>query len=149
MTTQVATYSQPFVLGARLAAAGAIAATAMMLSAPAGNAIPESTIVNECDQAGGTYTTTVHEGKRYSKCCYRDIGGVQHCDNYQDGTYTTTDGALEVPPTQPPPSRGEVGLPPTEAAPPTPVDPDGGMTIYLPPGTGPVGPPPGGAVLAP
>ncbi len=32
--------------------------------------------------------TIGNDGKRYSKCCYRDIDGVKHCDNYVDGTFT-------------------------------------------------------------
>lgn len=41
---------------AAIAAPGAIAA-AMILTAPAANAIPESQIASECAQAGGSYHT--------------------------------------------------------------------------------------------
>jgi hypothetical protein len=148
MTICTSTYLRRLLHAIRLAPAGVlIAAGAMILTAPVGNAIPESTIISECDSAGGTYTTTVVEGKRYSKCCYRDISGVQHCDNYLNGTYTTTDGALEQPPTSPPPPPpDEVGSPATAVAP---APPQSGMTLYLPPPVGPAVPPPNQAVLAP
>jgi len=125
-----------------LAAAGAIAACAMMLTAPVGNAIPESTIISECDSAGGTYTTTVADGKKYSKCCYRDINGVKSCDNYVDGTYTNTTANLVVDqpqssPPPPPPPADAVGPPaPAEAAETQPARPDFGnpsMTLWTRP----------------
>jgi hypothetical protein len=147
MTICTSTYPRRLLHAIRPAPAGVlIAAGAMILTAPVGNAIPESTIISECDSAGGTYTTTIVDGKRYSKCCYRDINGVKHCDNYLDGTYTTTDGALEQPPTSPPPPPGEVGSPATAVAP---APPQSGMTLYLPPPVGPAAPPPNQAVLAP
>ena len=134
MTPRTSTYLRRLMHATRLAAAGAITAGgAMMLTAPAGNAIPESTIISECFAAGGTYTTTVgDDGKRHSKCCYRDINGVKNCDNYLDGTYTTTD-LLEQPPTSPPPPPpgGVVGPPATaaESAPPPEVE----ATLWMPP----------------
>lgn len=97
-----------------------------MLTAPVSNAIPESQIISECDNAnGGTYTTTVSAGKRYSKCCYLDIKGVKHCDNYVDGTYTnTTVNSTQEPPQPspppPPPGGGVVGPPATAATQPPP-----------------------------
>ncbi|GAB3232757.1 hypothetical protein [Mycolicibacterium hippocampi] len=132
------------VLAARLAATGAIAVGAMMLTAPAGNAIPESEIVSECDAAnGGTYTTTLNDGKRYSKCCYRDIDGNKECDNYVDGVYTNTTVNSTVEPSPPspppPPPGGEVVGPPATVATQTPRPP--------PPGA--VGPPATVATQAP
>lgn len=145
---------------ARLAAAGLIAAGAMILTASPGNAIPESTIISDCDNAnGGTYTTVVHDGKRYSKCCYRDINGTKECDNYVDGTYIYTTASLEQPTSTsppPPPPGGVVGPVATEAErqpTPPPAQPDFGgatMTLWMPPPPpGPAGPPGGEAVLVP
>jgi hypothetical protein len=124
----------------RLAAACAIAAGAMMLTAPVGNAIPESEIVSECDNANkGTYTTTIGaDGKRYSKCCYRDINGVKNCDNYVDGSYTNTtvNNILEQPQSSPPPPPPPEVAPPAEEAERQPASPDFGnsdMTLWMPP----------------
>jgi hypothetical protein len=135
-----------------LAAAGvAIAAGAMMLTAPSGNAIPESTIKSECDDAGGEYTIVTDGEHSYSRCCYRDIKGVKHCDHYTDGTYTyeTSNNTLEQPqtPPPPPPPPGEVVGPPATVA--TPGPPESGMTLYLPPPVGPVVPPPSEVMQAP
>lgn len=134
---------------------GAIAAGAMVLSAPFGNAIPESTIASECDAAGGTYQTTVAaDGKRYSQCCYRDIAGTKHCDNYVDGNYTnTTDfGVVEGSSTPSPSSRpgAEAGLPTTAPPPARSAPPEfGTATLYMPPPPGPAAPLPGEAAQAP
>jgi hypothetical protein len=138
---------------AHLAAVGAVAAVAMMVTAPVGLAIPESTIASECIAAGGTYTTTGgSDGKRHSKCCYRDINDVKQCDNYVDGTFTNTTDSLEKPPTSPPPQPSGAVVGPTASVatqPPTasPALPD--MTLYMPPPAGPAAPPPSEAVLAP
>lgn len=119
----------------RLATAGvAIVAGAMMLTAPAGNAIPESTIKSECDSAGGVYTIVSDIEHSYSRCCYVDYYGDKHCDHYTDGKYTyeTSNNTLEQPQDPPPPPpRGEVVGPPATAAMPAP--PDTGMTLYMPP----------------
>ncbi|HYO00659.1 MAG TPA: hypothetical protein VET27_01675 [Mycobacterium sp.] len=152
MSPHTSTYWRRLAHATRLAAAGAIAAGAMMLTAPAGHAIPESTIISECNEAGGSYTTIVIDLKRYSTCCYRDISGVTHCDHYEDGTYTTTNNILEPPQTSPPPPPpDEVVGPPATAA--TPAPPDFGgpsMTLWMPPPpAGPAAPPPGEATLAP
>ena len=152
MTTRTSKCVRRLRHAASLAAVGVIAACAMMLTAPAGNAIPESTIASECVAAGGTYTTTGgSDGKRHSKCCYRDINDVKHCDNYVDGTFTNTTDSLEQPTTSPPPPPpgGLVGPPATaveqQPAPP----PDWGMaTLYMPPPPGPAAPP-SEATLAP
>lgn len=121
--------------GARAVAAGAaIAAGAMMLTAPTGNAIPESTIKSECDAAGGDYTIVSDGDHSYSRCCYLDIDGDKHCDHYTDGKYTyeTSNNTLEQPQDPPPaPPQGDVVAPPATAALPAPPDP--GMTLYMPP----------------
>jgi hypothetical protein len=153
MTPRTSTYLRRLAL----AAAGvAIAAGAMMLTAPAGNAIPESTIRSDCDKANkGTYTTTLgSDGKRYSKCCYLDINGVKHCDNYVDGSYTNTTVNNILEPSQPspppPPPGGEVVGPPAAAATPAPqpVMPEVEATLWLPPPAGPAAPPAGEAAPA-
>ncbi len=85
---------------ARFVAAGvAIAAGVMVLTAPPGNAIPESTIKSECDNAGGDYTIVTDGEHSYSRCCYLDIKGNKHCDHYTDGKYTyeTSNNTLEQP----------------------------------------------------
>ncbi|MCV7154270.1 hypothetical protein [Mycolicibacterium pyrenivorans] len=152
MTSQGST-RLPLMPAARLVAAGALAAGAMMLTAPAGNAIPESTIKSECDDAGGQYTIVTDGEHSYSRCCYLDINGVKHCDHYTDGRYTyeTSNNTLEQPetPPPPPPPGGVVGPPATVATQAPPPMPDYGMTLWMPPPAGPVGPPPGEAVLAP
>ena len=135
----------------RLAAAGvAIAAGAMMLTAPTGNAIPESTIKSECDNAGGDYTIVTDGEHSYSRCCYLDIKGDKHCDHYTDGKYTyeTSNNTLEQPQDPPPPPpRGEVVGPPATAVMPAP--PDTGMTLYMPPPPPPVILYPGAITSAP
>lgn len=73
-----------------VAIAGAVAVGALTLGSPAANAIPESTIKSECQNAGGSYVTRVAGGIRYSSCCYKDINGLEHCDYYKDGVYQYT-----------------------------------------------------------
>jgi hypothetical protein len=149
MTPRTSSYLRRLRYAARLAAAGAIAAGAMMLTAPAGIAIPESTIKSECDKAGGEYTIVTDGEHSYSRCCYRGLDGVKYCDHYTDGKYTyeTSNNTLEQPETPPPPPpQGEVVGPPAAAA--TPAPPEGGMTLWLPPPAGPAAPP-SEAVLAP
>ncbi|MDZ4232698.1 MAG: hypothetical protein U1C73_02815, partial [Dietzia sp.] len=126
---------------ARLAAAGAIAAGAVMLTAPAGNAIPESTIKSECAKANGQYHTSVLDGVRYSACCYVDYYGKKSCDFYEDGIYNITNPTLELPETTPPPPPpdGVVGPPATVATQPPPPMPDYGLTMWMPPPAGPEG----------
>jgi hypothetical protein len=131
MTARTPTSLRGLVHATRLAAAGAIAAGAMMLTTPASNAIPESTIQSECDAAGGEYTIVTDGEHSYSRCCYRDIKGVKHCDHYTDGKYTyeTSNNTLEQPETPPPPPpQGVVVGPPATAAtqqPPPPAPPEG------------------------
>ena len=160
MATRTSKYVRRLRHAAGLAAVGVIAACAMMLTAPAGNAIPESQIQSECADADGEYRQVVEAGadgvlRSYSKCCYVDIYGKKHCDNYVDGRYTNTTVNLEQPPTTsppPPPPGGVVGPPATEAAPAPSLTPgllDSVATLYMPPPPGPAAPPPGEATLAP
>jgi len=156
MSPRTSTYWRRLMQAALLVVACVIAAGAMMLTAPVGNAIPESQIMSECDDANnGTYTTSIgSDGKRYSKCCYRDIDGVKHCDNYVDGTFTNTTVNSTLEPSQPsppppPPGGVVVGPPATAATPAPPAPPDFGnptMTLWMPPPpAGPAASPPGEA----
>lgn len=141
-------------VGARLMVAIAVAVAALMVTAPAGNAIPESTIQAECDKAGGTYTTTIADGKRYSRCCYQDINNKKHCDYYADGTYTHTNftDPSPTPPTSQPPGEGVVG-PPATVVEPTPQPPPRPGNVVAPPATAvqptPQPPPRPGVILGP
>ncbi len=112
----------------------AAAVAAMILTAPAAQAISESTIQSECKAANGTYSTTVINGHRYSSCCYKDNEGNKLCDGYTDGTYTATypdPGRME--PTAPPPVA-QPGLPaPGTVAPGEPVMPGQGPQPVQPP----------------
>jgi hypothetical protein len=101
---------------ALLAAAVAIASGAITLGTPAAHAIPESTIKAECQKAGGTYTTGISSGFRFSKCCYTDISGKKWCDRYLDGEYEGTDPAAQGEP-------GDTGTPPKAPVPTAPVQP--------------------------
>ena len=158
MTTRTSKCVRRLRHAASLAAVGVIAACAMMLTAPAGNAIPESQIQRECADANGEYRQVVEAGadgvlRSYSKCCYVDIYGKKHCDNYVDGRYTNTTVNLEQPPTTspPPPPGGVVGPPATAAtaAPPAPPGQfDSAATLYMPPPPGPAASP-SEATLAP
>jgi spore coat protein U-like protein len=79
-------------LGA-LTAAGAIAFGALVsATAPIANAekISEKTIKSECSSAGGTYTSIVKGGTRFSTCDYRDNEGNGFRDYYADGSYYST-----------------------------------------------------------
>jgi len=155
MTPRTSTHLRRVAHATRLASAVAVAAGAMMLTAPVGNAIPEQTIIDECNEAAGNYSTIVIDLVRYSTCCYRDIKGFTHCDHYVDGTYETTNSTLEPPQPSPPPPPpgGEVVGPPAEEAERQPAPPDFGgptMTLWMPPPpVGPVAPPAGEATLAP
>jgi hypothetical protein len=62
------------------------------VASPAAQAKPisEKTIKKECKDAGGTYTTTVKQGTRFSTCSYNDIGGDGYVDYYADGNYYST-----------------------------------------------------------
>lgn len=79
-------------LGA-LTAAGAIAFGALVsATVPIANAekISEKTIKSECSSAGGTYTSIVKGGTRYSTCDYKDNEGNGFRDYYADGSYYST-----------------------------------------------------------
>jgi len=108
---------------------GAVAVGAMLLTAPAANAIPEGTIQAECKDAGGTYSSSVVNGTRYSSCDYKDMDGGWHSDQYTDGEYQGTiditrdtpdpGGKSSVAP--PPPAVTDPGLaPPTSSVAPLP-----------------------------
>jgi hypothetical protein len=76
------------ILASAVVSVGAIAA----LTAPAAHAdkIPEKQIKSECADAGGTYTTTVQGGTRFSTCTYKDNEGNKFRDYYADGGYYST-----------------------------------------------------------
>ena len=76
-----------------VAAAGAIAFGALIsVTAPIANAekIPEKTIKSECASAGGSYTSVVKQGTRFSTCDYKDNEGNGFRDYYADGNYYST-----------------------------------------------------------
>jgi hypothetical protein len=102
------------------AGVGAVAAGAILLTAPVANAIPEVTIKAECKDAGGTYNTSTSNGHRYSSCDYKDIDGGWHSDQYTDGEYQgTIDIERDAPDSggkstvAPPPAVIDPGLAPT------------------------------------
>jgi len=79
-------------LGA-LTAATAIAFGALIsATAPIANAekISEKTIKSECSSAGGSYSTVVKGGTRFSTCDYKDNEGNGYRDYYADGSYYST-----------------------------------------------------------
>ena len=79
-------------LGA-LTAATAIAFGALIsATAPIANAekINEKTIKSECSSAGGTYTSVVKGGTRFSTCDYKDNEGNGFRDYYANGSYYST-----------------------------------------------------------
>ncbi|BBX03197.1 hypothetical protein BST36_05035 [Mycolicibacterium moriokaense] len=76
-------------------AAGTMATSAMLgvLASAVAHAKPlsETTIKNECNQAGGSYSTAnLGGGMRWSGCTYKAADGNTYTDNYNNGTYTTT-----------------------------------------------------------
>jgi hypothetical protein len=103
----------------------AVAVGVMTLNAPVAQAISESTIKSECKAAGGTYTTSVSSGQRFSKCCYTDISGKKWCDVYLDGEYEGTDPAAQG-------EQGDTGTPP-KLDPSTLVPPVVGPDVGTPP----------------
>lgn len=105
-----------------MVAAGA--AGVAVITAPAALALSESTIKSECAAANGTYTTTISNGSRFSKCCYKDISGKKWCDVYLDGVYEGTDPAKVDTPPRPP--RPIDGLPTAVLTAPTAVIASGG-----------------------
>lgn len=79
-------------VGASLAAAALATGALSSAALPVAQAKPisEKTIKKECKDAGGTYTSTVKEGTRFSTCSYSDIGGDKYVDYYADGNYYST-----------------------------------------------------------
>jgi hypothetical protein len=76
-----------------LTAAGAIAFAALIsATAPIANAekVSEKTIKSECSSAGGSYTSVVKQGMRFSTCTYKDNEGKGFRDYYADGSYYST-----------------------------------------------------------
>jgi hypothetical protein len=61
-----------------------ITATAPIASA---EKIPEKTIKSECASAGGSYSSVVKSGTRFSTCDYKDNEGNGYRDYYADGSY--------------------------------------------------------------
>ncbi len=108
------------------------AAAAMILTAPAVYAIPESTIESECKSAGGNYDTWIgSDGNRYSECCYKDIKGHTYCDYYTNGNYTQSSNRQEgTGPTQPT-LQPAPGVPPPATV--APVMPGQGSQPVQPP----------------
>jgi spore coat protein U-like protein len=76
-----------------ISAAAAIAFGALIsTTAPIASAekINEKTIKSECKSAGGTYTSTVKGGTRFSTCDYKDNEGNGFRDYYNNGEYYST-----------------------------------------------------------
>ena len=76
-----------------LTAASAVAFGAVIsATAPIANAekINEKTIKSECSSAGGSYSTTVKGGTRFSTCDYKDNEGNGYRDYYNNGEYYST-----------------------------------------------------------
>ena len=61
-------------------------------TAPIANAekISEKTIKSECSSAGGSYSSVVKGGTRFSTCDYKDNEGNGYRDYYADGSYYST-----------------------------------------------------------
>jgi hypothetical protein len=79
-------------LGALTAAAAIALGALISATAPIANAekISEKTIKSECGSAGGTYTSMVKGGTRFSTCDYKDNEGNGYRDYYADGSYYST-----------------------------------------------------------
>ncbi|MFG1932794.1 hypothetical protein ACGFK1_19440 [Mycobacterium sp. NPDC048908] len=79
-------------LGALTAAAAIALGALVSATAPIANAekINEKTIKSECKSAGGTYTSVVKQGTRFSTCDYKDNEGNGFRDYYADGSYYST-----------------------------------------------------------
>jgi hypothetical protein len=79
-------------LSAVTAAAGIAFGALLSATAPIANAekISEKTIKSECKSAGGTYTSVVKGGTRFSTCDYKDNEGNGSRDYYADGEYYST-----------------------------------------------------------
>jgi hypothetical protein len=83
--------NRPVIASMMIGAALSIGALASV-AAPTAHAekISESTIKSECKDVGGTYSTIVKQGTRFSTCRYRDISGDGWVDYYADGEYYST-----------------------------------------------------------
>ena len=79
-------------LGALSAAAAIAVGAVITAAAPIANAekISEKTIKSECSSAGGSYSTVVKGGTRFSTCDYKDNEGNGYRDYYADGSYYST-----------------------------------------------------------
>jgi hypothetical protein len=79
-------------LGALTAAAAIAVGALVSATAPIANAekISEKTIKSECASAGGTYTSVVKGGTRFSTCDYKDNEGNGFRDYYNNGSYYST-----------------------------------------------------------
>ncbi|HKP41098.1 hypothetical protein [Mycobacterium sp.] len=76
-----------FASAAAISLGAVFAATAPIAHA---EKIPEKTIKSECSSAGGTYTSVVKGGTRFSTCDYKDNEGNGYRDYYADGSYYST-----------------------------------------------------------
>ena len=79
-------------VGAASTAAALALGALISVTAPVANAekINEKTIKSECKSAGGTYTSVVKGGTRFSTCDYKDNEGNGFRDYYADGSYYST-----------------------------------------------------------
>jgi hypothetical protein len=76
-----------FASAAAIALGAVFAATAPIAHA---EKISEKTIKSECSSAGGTYSSVVKGGTRFSTCDYKDNEGNGYRDYYADGSYYST-----------------------------------------------------------
>jgi hypothetical protein len=79
-------------LGSLTAAAAVAFGALISATAPIANAekISEKTIKSECSSAGGSYSSVVKGGTRFSTCDYKDNEGNGYRDYYADGSYYST-----------------------------------------------------------
>ena len=79
-------------IGALSTAAAIAFGVVVTATAPiaAAEKISEKTIKGECKSAGGSYTTVVKGGTRFSTCDYKDNEGNGYRDYYADGSYYST-----------------------------------------------------------
>jgi hypothetical protein len=79
-------------LGALTGAAAIAVGALLSATAPIVNAekISEKTIKSECKSAGGSYTSVVKQGMRFSTCDYKDNEGNGFRDYYANGSYYST-----------------------------------------------------------
>jgi hypothetical protein len=79
-------------LGSLTAAAAVAFGALISATAPVANAEKnsEETIKSECSSAGGSYSSVVKGGTRFSTCDYKDNEGNGYRDYYADGSYYST-----------------------------------------------------------